>query len=341
MTLRAIDISSFQTIEQAADPNAQAVVVKATQGTYYVNPNCNGQMDRALKAGKLRGLYHYAGGGNAVAEADFFLKNIEGYLNKDVLLALDWEQGDNANWGSTTWCRAFVDRVHEKTGVWCLIYTGTEGLPQAANCAKDCGLWFACYPLNYASWDVPSFVYSTAPWPYYTIWQFTSGGGLDRNVVNLTEAGWKALAKGKKTEVPKPNPGSDHHYSTTGKSLRTIANDVKAGLAGNGDERKQLLGIYYTGVQAILNGGDPAATLAAETKAGKYGNGDARKKILGEFYDAVQAILNKAASKSYTVKSGESLSTIAGKLGLDWKTLAKNNGINGPYVIYPGQHLKY
>ncbi|MEK1386579.1 LysM peptidoglycan-binding domain-containing protein [Limosilactobacillus fermentum] len=46
-----------------------------------------------------------------------------------------------------------------------------------------------------------------------------------------------------------------------------------------------------------------------------------------------------STSGSYTVKSGDSLSTIAAAHGLNWKTLAAKNNIASPYVIYVGQQL--
>lgn len=46
------------------------------------------------------------------------------------------------------------------------------------------------------------------------------------------------------------------------------------------------------------------------------------------------------SKKVYTVKRGDSLSTIAAKYGMDWKTLHKANPqIKNPSLIYPGQKL--
>ena len=201
--LKVIDISSHQSVETAGIDGIDAVIVKATQGTGYINPKCDAQYQLAKKKGRLLGVYHYAGGGDPVAEADYFLKNIQGYIHEAVL-CLDWEAGQNASWGNTAWCRAFVNRVFEKTGVWCLIYIQASAVQQAANCANDCPLWIAGYPTDAASWDVPAFNYSTSPWPTYTIWQFTSGGGLDRNVAQLTYDAWRKIANPSKQTVATP-----------------------------------------------------------------------------------------------------------------------------------------
>lgn len=47
------------------------------------------------------------------------------------------------------------------------------------------------------------------------------------------------------------------------------------------------------------------------------------------------------APKEYTVKSGDTLSGIGAKLGVKWQTLASTNNIKSPYVIQPGQKIKY
>ena len=48
-----------------------------------------------------------------------------------------------------------------------------------------------------------------------------------------------------------------------------------------------------------------------------------------------------SSKRTYTVKSGDTLSGIGQKLGVNWKDIANKNGISSPYTIYPGQVLKY
>jgi GH25 family lysozyme M1 (1,4-beta-N-acetylmuramidase) len=197
--LKGIDVSSwngnpFNPNTELAYKSSDFLIAKTTQGTGYVNPHAEYAIGRARADRKLFGFYHYAGGGDPRAEADYFVKQSKGYFGQGIPV-LDWEGEQNAAWGSTTWCRAFVDRVHELTGVWCMIYTGLDGCRHAANCAGDCALWFAGYPINADSWTVPSFIYTIpAPWRGWTIWQFTSGGGVDRNVAELDAAGWLRIA---------------------------------------------------------------------------------------------------------------------------------------------------
>lgn len=45
--------------------------------------------------------------------------------------------------------------------------------------------------------------------------------------------------------------------------------------------------------------------------------------------------------KLYTVKQDDTLSGIGARLGIKWQTLATKNDIKAPYIIHPGQRLRY
>src|SRR5699024_7127899 len=305
MALKVIDISSHNPINEAGNSTADAVIIKATQGTDYVNPNCNGQWNLATKKGKLVGLYHYASGGDPVKEANYFVNNIKNYIGKATLW-IDWEKYQNeAQWGNKNWCRKFVDEVYRLTKVWCGVYVQASAISQVANLVDTCPLWVAGYPTNAANWTVPKFNYSIAPWKTYTIWQFTSGGGLDRNIANLDKKGWEAIATGdrKKTDSkpaekpkpskpapkpkPKPKPAA---YSTKGKTIYAMAADVQKGKVGDDKVRQKNLGKYYKAVQAVVNyhlkqtnKATAINVLVSETRAGTFGNDPGRKKVLGTY----------------------------------------------------------
>ena len=193
MAIYSVDVFSGSSDSIIRDPHAQAVIVKATQGTGYVNPLCNHQWDLAGSLGKLRGLYHYASGGNPVAEAQYFINNIKNYVGQGVLI-LDWESYQNSSWGNTNWARQFVNEVHRLTGVWPLIYVQESALWQVANCASNCGVWVAKYAsMTWNSWAVPNMSVSAGAFGALTGWQFT-GGDMDRSIWYLDAAGWNRLA---------------------------------------------------------------------------------------------------------------------------------------------------
>ena len=209
-SLYTVDVYSGSDDSIIRDPHAQGVIVKATQGTGYVNPKCNHQWDLAGQLGKKRALYHYAGGGNPISEAQFFISNIKNYVGQGLLI-LDWESYQNASWGNTNWARQFVNEVHRLTGVWPLLYVQESAIWQVANCANDCGLWVAKYAsMNWNSWTVPNMNVSSGAFKFITGWQYT-GGDMDRSIFYLDAASWDKLANPAgtttpKIEAPKPNP---------------------------------------------------------------------------------------------------------------------------------------
>lgn len=203
--LKMCDVYSDSSRSFATQSGTDITMIKATQGMWYVNPECGVDYQAAKKAGKQLGIYHYCEGGNPEKEAQYFYHNVKGYIGEAVP-AVDWESNENRSWGNTTWVKRFVTEFHRLSGVWCLVYVQSSALNQVANCAKTCGLWVACYPsMNWKSWNVPNMNVPTSPWKTYTIWQFT-GDNMDRNLVNTTVEGWKKLAKGSKTVAKKkPN----------------------------------------------------------------------------------------------------------------------------------------
>ena len=105
MALKIVDVASHQGSYRFGANGEDGLIVKATQGTGYVNPFCDGVAQQMIKNGKPWGIYHYAGGGNAQAEAKYFINNIKNYLiaaNKPILI-LDWESYQNSQWGNGKW----------------------------------------------------------------------------------------------------------------------------------------------------------------------------------------------------------------------------------------------
>lgn len=214
MTLNGIDISSYQSGIDLTVVPCDFVIIKATQGTGYVNPDCDRAYQQAKRAGKLRGTYHYVGGGNAVAEADYYVNNIKGYL-KDGLLAIDWEAEQNGAWGNEAYLEQLVRRVIERTGIKPLIYSMASRYAQVAAVAKklDCGLWIAEYA------DMNPTGYQAHPWREgayaCAIRQYTStgrlngwGGDLDLNLAYFDRDAWKRYAN-PNHNVPNRKPAAN------------------------------------------------------------------------------------------------------------------------------------
>lgn len=207
MVLKSVDVYSGSPRWFATQDGVDITIVKATQGTGYVNEYCDTDYQAAKSTGKLLGVYHYAGGENPVDEANYFLDNIEGYIGEAVLI-IDWESYQNSAWGNTNWVRQFVDRVHERTQIWPVIYVQESALGQVANCANNCGVWVAKYPsMDWNSWTEPDMNVSSGAFADLTGWQFT-GGDMDRSFWYLDANGWRAIANGDRQQAEQPAPST-------------------------------------------------------------------------------------------------------------------------------------
>lgn len=315
MILNGIDISSYQSGIDLTVVPCDFVIIKATQGTGYVNPDCDRAYQQAKRAGKLRGTYHYVGGGNAVAEADYYVNNIKGYL-KDGLLAIDWEAEQNSAWGNEAYLEQLVRRVIERTGIKPLIYSMASRYAQVAAVAKklDCGLWIAEYadmnPTGYQAHPWREGAYACAIRQYASTGRLNGwGGNLDLNIAYMTRDQWAKYVNpgGKPAAAPAPSKPAP---APARKSEDTIAAEVIAGKWGNGQDR----------VNRLKKAGYNPATIQAKVNA-KLG-------------------ASKPAARTYTVRAGDNLSAIAAKYGTTYQALAAKNGISNPNLIYPGQVLK-
>lgn len=86
MALNGIDISGWNKGINVTAVPCDFVIVKATQGVTYINPDCNRAYQQAKTAGKLLGVYHYFSGGDPNKEAEFFAKNIKNYIGEAILV---------------------------------------------------------------------------------------------------------------------------------------------------------------------------------------------------------------------------------------------------------------
>ena len=327
MTLNGIDISSYQSGIDLTVVPCDFVIIKATQGTGYVNPDCDRAYQQAKRAGKLRGTYHYVGGGNAVAEADYYVNNIKGYI-KDGLLAIDWEAEQNGAWGNEAYLEQLVRRVIERTGVKPLIYSMASRYAQVAAVAKklDCGLWIAEYA------DMNPTGYQAHPWREgayaCAIRQYTSagrlngwGGNLDLNIAYMTRDQWAKYVNpgGKPAAAPaKPAPAPAKPAPApkpAGRTYTVQAGDTLSGIAAK-------LGVPTSAISGYRSG-NPNLIYPGEVL--KINGGNAAPKPAG---------------RTYTVRAGDNLSAIAARYGTTYQALAAKNGIANPNLIYPGQVLK-
>jgi GH25 family lysozyme M1 (1,4-beta-N-acetylmuramidase) len=213
--LNGIDISSWQSDLNVASVAVDFVIIKATEGVTYVNPNYTTHYQQAIKAGKKVGVYHFARPANtgATAEADHFIKNVKGYI-KTAILVLDWEADPQTKQDPPTaaWAKTWLDRVLNQTGVHPLIYMNTDYVSKwnwQSVVSGNYGLWVAAWGSateGAKQKQCPTISGVSAPaikhWSFYAIWQWTDqghysgySGDLDCDQFEGDAAAWDKYAK--------------------------------------------------------------------------------------------------------------------------------------------------
>lgn len=324
--MRGVDVSNWQCDIDTYVLDADFVVAGATWGiggfnnvclTNGVNQAANYQLERAMASGKSIGVYHYAMGHDANAEADFFVDNVRGYVGNAVLV-LDWESQDNPQFGNGMWLETWIRRVHDRTRVWPIVYVQASALGQLTSFVREhCGVWIA----QYASMNVTG--YQETPWLYgaygeamrqYTSNGFVSGyaGRLDLNYFRGERWQWDAYARGDGANVSAPGETNTGGNTSQSVCVVVMPGDTLSGIAA----RTGLL--PWQSWRGYVSG-NPAVIYPGETVC--YGGG-AQSNV----------------ARTYTVVSGDSLWAV---FGSDWARVASLNGLSNPSLIYPGQILRY
>lgn len=255
MSLRVIDISSWQEGIDISAIDCDAVIIKATGGTSYVNPLFKQWADEVLACGKCLGCYHYAceydsePGGRA--EAEYFWDHVKDYKGKFIPV-LDWE--NHAVDMPVSYAKEFLDRIAELSGAtpWFYGYAGNVNSTDYSSIAKY-PLWMASYLYRYFGAgfvDDPDNIWGTGAWDHMVAYQYTStgdiadyDGNIDLSVFYGDEAYWKRFCgepTGQVPGEPKNDAGVSYHVhcqnygdfptvrdgqtaGTTGQSLRLEA----------------------------------------------------------------------------------------------------------------------
>ena len=201
------DVSSHQgqvNWGQAAANGGKFAYVKATEGTYYTNPDFSQQYSGSYGAGMTRGAYAFAipSYSSGTSQAGFFVSHGGGWSRDGRTLpgVLDIESNPYgpkcyklSQSVMVTWIRSFTNEYLALTGRRPVIYTSTAWW---SACTGNYG-GFAADPL----WIVhPASGPGTLPagWTTYAFWQYANSGPLpgDQDVFNGSSAALTRLADG-------------------------------------------------------------------------------------------------------------------------------------------------
>lgn len=374
MSLKGVDISNHQRGLDISKIDCDFVIVKATEGKSYVDPSCDTFFQQALQLGKKLGVYHFANNpsNSSEQEANWFIENTKGYIGKAIPV-LDWESKDTSN---IAWALDWLQRVETAYGCKPMIYMSESVVNRydwTSVVNGNYGLWVAKYRDNNPDYNYDMSNAGSKPsvkyWPFYALWQWTSTGRLNGWSGNLDldefygdTSTWDAyVGNSDGTNIPTPEPEPE----PVKKSNEEIAQEVIDGKWGNGDERKRLLesaGYDYNAIQSIVNSkfeskptystytvvsGDTLSGIGSKLGvkwqdiASLNGIGSPYTIYPGQVLKVPSGSSSTSSTRTYTVVSGDTLSGIGAKLGVNWKDIASKNGISSPYTIYPGQKLVY
>ena len=358
MAKLGIDISKHQgDIDLAALKNngVEFVIIRVGYGTNgTIDSKFQRNVELCIELGIPFGFYWYSYALDIAGvrrEAEHFLDAIEPYKDKySYGCWFDMEDADsykakNGMPSSQTlreMCAMFCKIVQE-SGYYVGIYASKSWFDNQLN-----GNEIAAYDKWIAQWPTSNgeqtALNTNSSKRNSSMWQFTSkakfngyDGYLDANYAYYD---YPTLINNIATSSESSKPVQNTPDGTVlDLAYYVMKNEI------NGQDRKNYLGTKYDKVQSFINHifSADVDTLVNEVIAGKYGNGEVRKIVLSARYNEVQDKINamSTSNRTYTVVSGDTLSGIGQKLGLNWKDIASKNGISSPYTIYPGQKLVY
>jgi lysozyme len=182
------------------------VLHEATYPRFVVDDKYSSRQGAAVRAGLLWGAYHYANASDPIRQADHFLSTVESAWRRaegagrpnEILLVLDFEKNGHYPGGTMRIDQAvaFVERIHERTGVYPGLYSGEYRIRGIINSTgvstthkqvlARCWLWVANYHYEPRS---------ISPWGHWTMWQYTGDGVCDlprsaypKSVANIRNA---------------------------------------------------------------------------------------------------------------------------------------------------------
>lgn len=309
-------------------------------GGMYGQTTYETQVASAIAQGKRAHTYiWYQVGGNASLGEQVlntFLPQVQ--TPKGSIIALDYESGASADKQANTNAILHGMRMIKAAGYTPMYYSYKPYT--VANVYVDQiirefpnSLWMAAYP-NYAVTPTPN--YNVFPsMDGVAIYQFTStyiAGGLDGNVdlTGITDNGYT------KHDNPKTNTpaiAQGQQADNTPKSDIAAGNQVKV---------KFSAGSWATG-QGIPSWVKGRTYNVAQVNGNRVllaGINSWISKADVEIISVSSAPIQAPAANTYTVRSGDTLSSIASKFGTSYQTLASLNGISNPNLIYAGQVLQ-
>jgi GH25 family lysozyme M1 (1,4-beta-N-acetylmuramidase) len=204
--LPGIDVSAYQgdINWKSVCPHIDFSYAKATEGTYYTNPDFYNQYVGPYDCPLIRGAYHFAIPSNSrgKTQADYFVAHGGGWSGDGRTLpgALDIEYNPYGSecYGLTqsqmeSWIWGFVDEYAYREHAYPVIYTTADWW---RTCEGNRGTFYRVDPLWIANYSASGGGPRPSGWGTYTFWQYRDSGSLpgDQDVFNGAYTQLKVLA---------------------------------------------------------------------------------------------------------------------------------------------------
>jgi lysozyme len=172
---KCIDISrhqGFPDFAKVKDAGVIACIMKATEGTTYVDPSRIRNFSAAVREGIRCCTYHWLSPGNAKAQMTFYLRTVNPVPGERMII--DYEQDGCTLADLREAVQALID---DPRGLQVTIYSGHLLKQQLGNVydaflSENTDLWLAQYTSGEPSW--PKGTYR-----YWTLWQYSDKGSVD------------------------------------------------------------------------------------------------------------------------------------------------------------------
>jgi GH25 family lysozyme M1 (1,4-beta-N-acetylmuramidase) len=308
-----IDVSRWQgEINWSAVRNAgiEFAYIKTTDGAGHVSPTVDVQMAGARAAGLIVGAYHYGQPrNNPAADAHHFagqLRRLNAWQAGNLPPCLDIEEQATRPAG---WVRGFIDALRAELGRReVMVYASSSYVsgPLGGEGWADDGvtLWVAHYGRAPGQ---PGYLT-----PRVVMHQHSSTGrvpGIGGNVdLDLCMVDLSALA-GRSTPAPGPAPVPPPPAPSPG-TYTVKAGDTLSGIGA-------ALGVDWHEIARVNGLSDPNRIFPGQ----------------------VLRLPSGPAPRTHRVQPGDTLSGIGARYGVNWRDIARVNGISNPNRIFPGQVL--
>ena len=328
---RGIDVSNWSgSIDwrDVADSGVKAVIIQASEGTFYRDPYLHEFYDGAKENGIKVGFYHFFNPGSSPTpseQARYFVDTIRG-LDSDLKLVLDLEQtGGLDNYEVTRQAIEFLEEVRNYSGLDVAVYTYTN----FAQYNLYEGLGLSEYPL----WIAQLSEGGPSPNPIwgnkYVAWQYSDTGRV-RGINASTDLDlvYDGMFLDDREDIPKEQkqpqriPGTRQEPSTqSGVIYYTVQEgDTLTSIAQKYDTTVHEI----TVTNSIVN---PNLIYVGEVLKIYPGNRSIIKR-------------KKVFTTTYIVQSGDTLTSIAIKFDTTVQAIAELNDLQNPNLIYVGEILK-